>query len=347
VSRIKLSILLLGLISWSGCMSEASTQREVHFTGASGATLAGTLLLPAGGARAPALVLLAGSGPTDRNGNQPPTIITDLLKQIAQGLADQGIASLRFDKRGMYANAAEWPKDKTKWGDFCAWENFSGDAAAACRFLRQQEHIDPDRVGILGHSEGGLLALDAAQTLQSEGHAPAVLILVSTPGRPVEAIIAEQLKNLLAGQHATPQQTEYWLSENVRITRAIRETGQVPLTVPVLDGLLADFYPPYVGKFFHSEMALDPCKLAADFTGPVLIVTGSADTQVSLERDAKALDAALSGRQNDIHTLAVIPKASHNLKLVSTPTDAGIVGPIVPAAIEQLQQWVLAHLANH
>ncbi len=67
----------------------------------------------------------------------------------------------------------------------------------------------------------------------------------------------------------------------------------------------------------------DPCKLAADFSGPVMIIAGSADTQVSPDRDAKALDAALSGRKGDVHMLTIIPKASHNLKIPSNATDAG------------------------
>lgn len=334
-------ILLMGLLTWPLCAAGASHERLVTFPGADGVILAGTLQLPAGeGARA-ALVLLAGSGPTDRNGNQPPALVTDLLKQIAQGLADQGIVSLRFDKRGMYASAAALPKDSAKYGDFFTWENFVGDDAAAGRFLREQPEVDPNRVGILGHSEGGLLALEAARVLSAEGHPPAGLILISTPGRPMDAIITEQLKNLLARQDATGQQTDYFLGENARITRAILQSGQVPPDVPA--GLAA-LYPRYLGKFLHSELALDPCKLAADFSGPVMVVAGSADTQVSSERDAKALDAALAARKGDEHALAIIPGASHNLKIPADPDDPGFAGPVAPAAMDQLEQWTLAHL---
>ncbi len=189
------------------------------FQRANGATLAGTLLLPTSEGSAPALVLLAGSGPTDRDGNQPPAMMTNLLKQIAQGLADQGIATLRFDKRGMYANGAHLPKDPSQYGEFFAWENFVGDAASAVRFLRQQREIDKDRIGILGHSEGGLLALEAAHMLKSEGHPPAALILISTPGRSMEAIITDQLKALLNHQGATAQQRDFFLGENACASR--------------------------------------------------------------------------------------------------------------------------------
>ena len=74
------------------------------------------------------------------------------------------------------------------------------------------------------------------------------------------------------------------------------------------------------------------------------MIQGSADTQVSPERDAKALDVALAARAGDVHTLAVIPQASHNLKIVSGPADPGFDGPVAPAAVQQLQKWAVEHL---
>lgn len=322
----------------SHCLAD---EQQVSFHGAEGATLAGTLVLPAGERSCPALVLVAGSGPTDRDGNQPPTVMTDLLKQIAHGLADRGIATLRYDKRGMYANSAELPKDSSKYGDFFQWENFVGDVVAADEFLRQQPRVDPDRVGILGHSEGGLLALQSAELLNSQGHTAAVLILISTPGRTIDQVIGDQLKRLLGIQRATPEVMTYFLNENARITRAILQGGQVPADVPA--GLAA-LYPKYLGKFLQSELRLDPCKQAAEFSGPVLVMEGSDDVQVSPDRDAKALDAALATRKNDVHTLAIIPGASHNLKVLSSASDPGFAGPVAPAATEQLQKWAVAQL---
>jgi hypothetical protein len=339
-SRLAISLLFL-MATASVSDPAVASEQHVNFQGAGGTQLAGTLQLPAGDAAVPGLVLVAGSGPSDRDGNQPPAIHTDLLKQIAATLAEHGIASLRFDKRGMYANSAQLPRDHSQYGDFFSWENFVGDSAAACRFLRQQPRIDPDRVGILGHSEGGLLALQAARVLGGEGHPPTVLILISTPGRNLDAVIADQLKGLLARQGATPQQTDYFLSENARIIRTILQSGQVPPDVPA--GLAA-LYPSYLGKFLHSELALDPCKLAGQFPGPVMLIQGSADTQISPQRDAKALDAALAARGGDVYTLAIIPQASHNLKIVNGPTDPGFDGPVAPAALDQLARWATEHL---
>src|ERR1700733_14331833 len=140
--RVCVCVLVMELIFIPLCARAGSTEREVNFVGAEGTTLSGTLEVPAHFEACPALVLLAGSGPTDRDGNQPPGLITDLLKQIADGLAEKGVVTLRFDKRGMYANRAEKPKDTGKFGEFFSWENFVGDAESAYRFLRQQPEVD-------------------------------------------------------------------------------------------------------------------------------------------------------------------------------------------------------------
>src|SRR3954469_5394580 len=115
----------------------ASMEREVVFDGAGGVKLSATLALPPAAAerdKVAAVVLVAGSGPTDRNGNQPPLLWTGLLKQSADILADAGIASLRYDKRGLRRSGGR-PKDPAELARFVAWENFSADVVAAHRAL--------------------------------------------------------------------------------------------------------------------------------------------------------------------------------------------------------------------
>lgn len=318
-----------------------AAEQEVTFPGAGGITLAGTLLIPSrdAGAQCPAMLLLPGSGPTDRNGNQPPALVTDLLKQIAQGLADQGIATLRYDKRGMYASAASLPKNNAQFSNFFSMENFVGDATGAYRFLQQQSQIDPKRVGILGHSEGGLLALDAARFLKTDDHTPAVLVLISTAGRTLDVVLDEQLRRNLPMQ--VPLQADFLLRENTRIMRAIKQNGQVPANVPAV---LLPLYSPSVGKLLQGEMTLDPCKLAGDFPGPVLLISGSADVQVSTDRDAKLLDASLSARHGDDHQFLIVPNASHNMKIIANAADPGFIGPVAPQAMQGMQAWLATKL---
>jgi hypothetical protein len=343
-SLAKTVAILIG--TFLTCATTAPAQpvdRTVTFPGAGGTSLAGTLLLPEGkpGTKFPALVLVPGSGPTDRDGNQAPTLVTDLLKDIAVDLAKHGIASLRYDKRGMHANVGELPKDRAQYGEFFSWENFVDDVAAAYEFVRQQPEIAADRVGILGHSEGGVLALAVGEKLAATPARPAVLVLLSTPGRSLDAVIHDQLVRLLVKQKATPEQTKYFLDENARVVQAIKDTGKVPSDVPA--GLQA-LYPAYIGKFLQSNFATDPSKLAARIKGPVLVIAGEQDVQVSPERDAKPVDVGLASRAADDHKLLVVAGASHNLKPVKDNTEPGFAGEISPAVLLELREWITARL---
>ncbi len=350
---MRLTVIAAGLLIFfgmpNGSRGAAETRphgavaQEISFAGAGGTRIVGTFLLPAGAgeSRVPALVLIAGSGPTDRDGNQPPGMVTNLMKQIAERMAEKGIASLRFDKRGMYASAAGLPKDPKEYGEFFTWENFRDDVISAYQFVQDRPEIDGARVGILGHSEGGLLALSAVEVLTPKREAPSVLILLSTPGRTMDAVITDQLTSLLRQQKANAQQRKYLLDTNARITEAVRERGQVPADVP--PGLAA-LYPAYLGEFLHSELALDPCKSVAQFSGPVLVMAGEKDTQVSPKKDAEALDAALKTRRNDDHEMAVIPGASHNLKIVKADSNAGMKGEVAPVALTALEKWAVEKL---
>ncbi len=204
------------------------TEHEVRLHGAVGVSLAGSLALPTNdhsGRYYPAMLLISGSGPTDRDGNQLPALRTDLLKQIAALLAHSGIASLRYDKRGV-GGSKPLPANQTM-EEIAAWENFVGDAVSAFSHLSHQAGVDKTRVGILGHSEGGLIALDGASALRG---APSVLVLASTPGRPIDVVLQEQLASTLKKQNATPEQTRLFLDANSAIVAAIRATGKIPRT---------------------------------------------------------------------------------------------------------------------
>lgn len=334
------ALLCLAGAAWAS----APAEREVTFKGAGGVQLAGTLTLPANasGKNLPALVLIAGSGPIDRDGNQGVAFHTDLLKQIAEALADAGVASLRYDKRGV--GASHMPPDVLKsnqaLGDYAAWENFVGDAAGAYRFLQEQPGIDPARVGFLGHSEGSWLALQAANDLKTAPHPPALLVLVSTSGRTIDQIIHDQLVRLLKTQGATPDQTKYFLAEDARITDTLRATGVMPSDVP--PGLVA-LYPAYLGKFYKSELAMNPAKLAAAYPGPVLVLQGTDDVQETPTVDLPPLETALSSRHPDDHKVVLIAGASHNMKLVKGADDPGFEGPVAPQAMHTLTDWIKAH----
>jgi dienelactone hydrolase len=341
-------LLVTALLAFGGIVAahaaDTTVSQQVRFAGAGGVPLAGTLALPMDTTRpVPAMLLLQGSGPTDRDGNQPDSgIRTDLLRQVADILAAHGIASLRYDKRGMYANTATRPARQEDYPQFFSWQNFVGDALAAHAFLAGQPVVDAGRVGLLGHSEGGLIALQAADMLQQQGNVPAALVLAAAPGRPFGAIIEDQIRRALRLQQATPDQERFFLSANARVMKDIRMTGRVPGNVP--PGL-APFYPSYAGPLLQPMLMLDPAKLARGYQGPVLVLQGASDVQISAEQDALALDRALQQRSPDRHTLLIAPGVSHNLKQVAdSDSQPGFEGQVSDAIAAQLAEWLTARL---
>ncbi len=325
----------------TACIAQAHAEgvvnQQISFTSNDGAVLAGTLTMPGGMVeKVPALVLLQGSGPTDRDSNQPPVLRTDLLRQIAEGLAQKGIATLRYDKRGMHANAPGLPTDPKDYAAYFDWHRFVDDAYAAYAFLRAQPSVDLHKTGIAGHSEGGTIALDLAARLQDK-EKPAMLVLMATAGRPIDVIVREQLDRQLAA--LKPAQKRAFMAENDRAVQAIRDTGQVPEKLPqALNGV----YPSFSGPFWQAQMKLDPAELARRYPGPVLLVQGEADIQISAERDATALDTALKRRAEDDHTLILLPRTSHALKALQNDKDMGFEGEIDPALIERMAAWLLS-----
>lgn len=331
-----------------------STEREVTYAGAGGVQLSGTLLLPAhaAGQKLPALLIVAGSGPTDRNGNSAvpgvPTLNT--YKTFAETLAAHGIATLRYDKRAIGKSqkipTPANPKTPTAAdiqaaGDFTAWQNYVDDAAASLNYLEQQPEIDPARCGMLGHSEGGMLILQAAVQGKGFSNPPAVLILASSPGRPYDVLLREQIANLLKVQKATADQTKYYLDQMDRIITAIKQTGVIPNDVP--RGLAA-LFPAYLGKFYQQSFQSDPSIYAAQYDGPVLILQGGNDANVFATEDAAALDTALKKRNPDDHELFIVPGLSHEYRPAKDLNDPGMTGDVDPRILDKLGSWAAGKL---
>jgi alpha-beta hydrolase superfamily lysophospholipase len=307
-------------------------QSEVSFAGVNGVKLAGTLLIPAHKpqAKVPGVILVAGSGPTDRDGNSALLKVKiNLLKQIAEQLAQEGFASLRYDKRGQYSSGKA-PRDRELLSAFTLWQNYVGDAAAALAYLQQQKEIDASRTAMIGHSEGGMLILQAAVEGTGFRKPPAALVLVCTPGRRPEVILREQLARDLV--------TRFFLKQNDQIVEAIKKTGEVPRDVP---SVLASLYPRAFGKFLQSMFNFDAPVWASRFKGPVLVLAGEKDLQHKADLETAALSAALKKRRGDVHEVYIVPNASHNLKLVKSLFDpGGYGGDIAPEAAARLRTWL-------
>ena len=307
--------------------AKGTVERPLRFAGTAGATLAGTLLLPIWSEieRVPGIVLVAGSGPTDRDGNNGLIAERiDLLKQIAGLLAAAGIASLRYDKRGIGASTPRPQGSLAEQEAFFAWDNFVGDVAAAHAELLRHDEIKSYATGLLGHSEGGLLVLAAAPTITR--HPPHGMVLVSTPGRPLAVILHEQIERGAPGLVAAAD----------RAVAAIQATGRVPGDLPRELTLL---FPPYAGPFLQHLLAFDPARAMRQSKLPCFLLQGAADTQVVPMADVQPLIDAMGARGAPGEAV-IVPGVSHNLKTVTWPGDPGFAGPLAPAAAAKLTAWL-------
>src|SRR5688572_19539983 len=262
-------------------------------------TLKGTLTVPAGKGPFPVALIHAGSGPTDRDGNQPIGVRTDGLKMLAEALAGKGIASLRVDKRLIGESLKHKETD-------IRFDHYADDLVAWIGLARKDKRFD--RVAVIGHSEGSLVGLVAAGKVKVDA-----FISLCGPGEPLAVTLRSQLKRGL------PKET-YEASEKVIAElEAGREVKDYPKDLEML-------FRPSVQPYLISMFKPDPTRLIAGLDVPVLIVSGAADVQIVPEHGKKLAAANTKAR------LVTVEKMSHTLKLVEKPEDqqAGYTDPKRP-----------------
>jgi pimeloyl-ACP methyl ester carboxylesterase len=279
--RIK---FLLSLMMLSA--SALAAQRPVSLD-VGGGTVYGTELTPDGVSdKVPVVLLHSGSGPTDRDGNS--TLLpgpNDSLRMVAEGLARQGIASVRYDKRAIGSSALPvWKEQDLRLDDYI------GDAAAWLRKLRADGRFS--RVVMAGHSEGAQIAAEAC----AQGGADAC-VLIAGAGHPLDEILREQLKDKLPPA---------LMAESEQILAELKQGKTVDKVSPPLMVL----YRPDVQPYLISTFRHDPRAAIAALKMPVLILQGTSDLQVSQD-EAKALAAAAPKAK-----LVIVEGMNHLLKIV-------------------------------
>ena len=288
------------------------------------APLKGTLLTPADVRKAPVVLIIPGSGPTDRDGDSLVGLKAAPYRLLAEALAADGIASARIDKRGMFASGAavKDPNDVTI-------SDYATDVHAWIKSLRAT--TGAPCVWVVGHSEGALVAEAAAQ----DPAGICGLILVSGAGRKLGDVITAQLEANPANAPILPQALPALakLEAGQRVDTAGMDPRLVPLFAPAVQGFLID------------EMAKDPVKLLAAYRGPVLVLQGTTDLQVSAE-DASLLAGARPGVQ-----LVLLSGVNHVLKVAPADRAANLATyadpslPLAPSVAEAVESFIKAHPA--
>lgn len=323
---------------------------DVNFESVPGVRLAGTILMPPGAGPFPAVVMVTGSGAQNRDeellGHKPFLVIADYL-------ARHGIASLRYDDRG-FANST---------GNFMAAtsSDFANDAQAAVRFLRTQKGIASKHVGVLGHSEGGLIAPMVAVRDADV----AFIVLLAGPGLPGDSILLMQ-QELIAKASGAPQAmidtNEVVNSRLFAAVKAARDSADAVARVNAsvdrmvaslpadeqaqararLDIAKKQLLTPWMMYF----LAYDPRPTLRRVHVPVLALDGSLDLQVPPKQDLASIDTALKRGGNRDYRVVELPGLNHLFQPAKTgsPSEyAAIEQTFSPDALQIIADWINAH----
>ena len=249
-------------------------------------TLYGSLVLPKSDKPVPVVLIIAGSGPTDRNGNNTQGGRNDSLKKLAWRLAQNNIASVRFDKRGIAQSQPAAPDERT-----LNLDQYVTDAVAWGNLLKADPRFAD--VFALGHSEGALIASLAAPAMDAAG-----VISIAGTARPVGQVLREQLQrnNMPPGL----------LQRSVELIHTL-ESGRTDDNVPKA---LQVIFRPSVQPYLISLLRYDPAKAFAALKMPALIIQGTHDIQVDVN-DARLLKAAKPDAD-----LALIEGMNHVMRIV-------------------------------
>jgi len=256
-------------------------QEEAITLKTSSGNLQGTLLLPEI-ENPPVVLIIAGSGPTDRNGNNP-SLKSNYLKMLAEGLHKKNIASLRFDKRGVAESASAFKGGEIE----LRFETYINDVEQWTTLLKNDSRFSS--VIILGHSEGSLIGMIAAQQVSPEKY-----ISMAGLGITMQATLRRQLAD----------QPPYILSMSLPIIEELEKGNIVDSVPPLINALFRPSIQPYLISCFKYDPAVEISKVKS----PILIIQGTTDIQIQVD-DAEKLASANSNSQ-----LVIIEGMSHILK---------------------------------
>ena len=324
-------------------------EEEISFSNAAaGVTLAGTLTLPKGAGPFPAALLIAGSGPNDRDealASHRPFLV------LADHLTRKGIAVLRYDKRGIGKSTGSADKATTL--------DLASDAQAALAYLKTRKEIDPARIALIGHSEGAMIApLIASRTKDV-----AWVVLLAAPATVGEETLLNQSDLIGKAADLTDEQLEaslnfdqaaYDLVRTEKDSTALREK----LTSLVKETGLGAAMPPTLletqlrmmeSPWFRFFLDYDPLPNLKNLQVPVLALYGQKDLQVPAKLNLPLLKQALQDAGNKDADVRELPGLNHLFQHAysGTPAEyAAIEETFSPDALQIISGWLLHHSAN-
>lgn len=312
----------------------------------SGVRLAGTVVIPDGPGPFPAVVFVTGSGPQDRDetivGHHPFLVIADYL-------ARHGIASLRCDDRGFAKSTGSFGTSTSA--------DFAADAEAALHFLQRVPGVARDRVGILGHSEGGLIGpMVAARTRDV-----AFLVLMAGPGMPGDSLSLLQLRRL-AGSGVPAAQMDVMVANNRRLYSAVtgaRDSADAVARVTAAKQEIVAALPEdqraaantryiqatstLIGPWMRYFLRYDSRVALRNVHVPVLALGGTLDQQVPARENLSGIDTALKRAGNKDYRVVELPGLNHLFQTATTgaPAEyASIDETIAPQVLDLIAGWI-------
>jgi uncharacterized protein len=330
-------------------------QREVAYDNGP-IHLAGTLTVPEGRGPFPAVLLIAGSGAHDRNeevfGHRPFLVLADHLTR-----AD--IAVLRVDGRGVGGSTGDTGS--------ATLADRAGDALAGVRFLAAQPEIAKDRIGLLGHSEGGLVAALAA----SQSRDVAFVVMLGASGVPGYDLLPDQVEALTRARGAPEATVKQLVGLERQALDAVRaEKDEAALRAKLapilraaaelaapqgqaaardLDGAVEQQVKAITSPWFRSFVAFDPRPVLAKLRVPVLAVGGGKDTQVPAARNLQVIERALQRAPSQDVTIRMLPNLNHLFQPAKTGSPAeyaAIEETMDPDLLGIITRWILARFGG-
>jgi fermentation-respiration switch protein FrsA (DUF1100 family) len=302
-------------------------------------TLAATLTIPPGKGPFPAVLLITGSGPQDRDetllGHKPFLVLSDYLTR-------HGIVVLRADDRGIAKSTGDFATATTA--------DFATDVEAGIALLKSRPEVDPHRIGLIGHSEGAIIAPMVAARNRDVGF----IVMLAGSSVPGDQLIVEQLRLITIASGVSPETAQQSADaerkiltlietekDHAALERQLHAQLDDKMSPPAVDAQIKALTSPWYLYF----LTYDPAPALRQLRIPVLALAGSKDLQVPPQQNLPGIRAALSENKNAHVEIDELPGLNHLFQTATTgsPSEyANIEETIAPVALEKIASWIVS-----